>query len=118
MNHDRIVSVDCNKTTFQFFAKVLYKTLIVTQPVGSPASITMSPSMSDVRGVCSGGFSTRALPAARAWAILKQESMKGKFQGVIAATTPTGSYLKFKPFEWKQKFRSQTGSLRYFLYAK
>jgi hypothetical protein len=35
-------------------------------------------------------LSTTVLPAARAGAIFQDESRKGKFQGTMAPTTPTG----------------------------
>src|SRR3546814_3247294 len=41
-------------------------------------------------GVCVAGLQTTVQPAASAGAILRPSIADGKFQGVIAATTPTG----------------------------
>jgi hypothetical protein len=42
-------------------------------------------------GECSEGLITTVQPAARAGATFQVISSSGEFQGVIAATTPTGS---------------------------
>jgi hypothetical protein len=44
-----------------------------------------------VIGVCSAAFSTTVQPAANAGAIFQHAINRGKFQGMICATTPTGS---------------------------
>ena len=44
-------------------------------------------------GVCSAGFSTIVQPAARAGADLRAGIAAGKFQGVMPAVTPTGSFV-------------------------
>jgi len=44
-----------------------------------------------VIGVCGAGLTTTVLPSARAGAITLMPSTNGKFHGVIAATTPTGT---------------------------
>ncbi len=44
-----------------------------------------------LQGVSGAGLSTTVLPAASAGVIFERFSMKGKFHGVIAPTTPTGS---------------------------
>ena len=44
-------------------------------------------------GVADEGRSTTVQPAARAGAILRAIMEDGKFQGVIAPTTPTGSLV-------------------------
>ncbi len=41
-------------------------------------------------GVCEAGLQTNVQPAARAGAAFRVIIAEGKFQGVIAATTPTG----------------------------
>jgi hypothetical protein len=43
-------------------------------------------------GVCSAGFRTMALPAARAGQIFHAAMRIGKFQGMIWPTTPSGSW--------------------------
>ena len=60
-------------------------------PAGTPASSASNASASDVRGVSSAGLATTVQPAASAGAILRAIIAAGKFQGVIAATTPTPS---------------------------
>ena len=63
-------------------------------PSGKPASRVMSASIEAVRGAHSGGFSTTALPAARAGATRHVASMSGAFHGVITTVTPAGSQAK------------------------
>ncbi len=62
-------------------------------PGGTPASSARATSASEVRGVSSAGLQTTVQPAARAGAILRAIIAAGKFQGVMAATTPTGSLM-------------------------
>ena len=62
-------------------------------PFGRPASIASSPSRVQVPGACSAGFSTTVLPNANAGATFQVANISGKFHGLIAAATPTGSYL-------------------------
>src|SRR5437867_9929842 len=59
-------------------------------PGGSPASSAMPAMASAVSGVAGDGFRTMLHPAARAGAILRVTIVAGKFQGVTAATGPTG----------------------------
>ena len=59
-------------------------------PGGSPASNASCPSSRAEAGESSEGLSTTVLPAASAGPIFKAALMTGKFQGVIAATTPRG----------------------------
>ena len=51
----------------------------------------MRSSSTAVSGVSSAGFSTTVLPAASAGATFHDAIVSGKFQGVISATTPSGS---------------------------
>ena len=60
-------------------------------PAGSPTSTAISPSASAVSGVWLAGFRMTVLPQASAGATFHAASSSGKFQGTIAATTPTGS---------------------------
>ncbi len=60
-------------------------------PAGKPASSARRTSASEVSGVSSAGLATTVQPAASAGAILRAIIAAGKFHGVIAATTPTGS---------------------------
>ena len=56
-----------------------------------PASSASSPSRIAVIGVADAGLRTRVLPAARAGATFHAAIISGKFHGMIAPTTPTGS---------------------------
>ncbi len=58
---------------------------------GNPASRSSSAKARPVRGVFSDGLSTTAQPAATAGASLTTTWFSGRLNGVIAATTPTGS---------------------------
>ena len=55
-----------------------------------PAELMSSIVRCVARGVVEAGFSTTVHPAARAGQTLFAISVSGKFQGVIATTTPTG----------------------------
>ena len=61
-------------------------------PGGTPASSASLTNASEVSGVSSAGLQTTVQPAASAGAILRAIIAAGKFHGVIAATTPTGSF--------------------------
>lgn len=60
-------------------------------PGGTPASCVSRTSAREVSGVSSAGLQTTVQPAASAGAILRAIIAAGKFHGVMAATTPTGS---------------------------
>ena len=60
-------------------------------PGGRPASARSSANISAVSGVTEAGFRTTAFPIASAGAIFHIAWRRGKFHGVIAPTTPTGS---------------------------
>ncbi|CSI50106.1 Uncharacterised protein [Vibrio cholerae] len=60
------------------------------KPSGIPACCARSAKAKAVNGVSGAGFKTTAQPAAKAGAHLRVIMAAGKFQGVIAATTPTG----------------------------
>ena len=61
-------------------------------PGGAPASANSSAiSSAPVSGVSGAGFRTTVLPSASAGATTRKPSTTGKFHGVIAATTPTGT---------------------------
>ena len=62
-------------------------------PGGSPASSAERGDGERDRGVCSAGLSTIVQPAASAGADLRVGIAAGKFQGVIPAVTPTGSFV-------------------------
>ena len=57
-------------------------------PGGTPASTASCASSTVENGVSSDGLSTMALPAASAGPAFHDAMLSGKFQGVIAATTP------------------------------
>ena len=61
-------------------------------PAGAPASANSSEIRSaPVSGVSGAGLRMTVLPSASAGAITRKPSTIGKFQGVIAATTPIGT---------------------------
>jgi len=60
-------------------------------PGGSRSAIT-SITLRMEAGVCSAGLSTTQFPAARAGASFHAAIKIGKFQGMIWATTPSGSW--------------------------
>ncbi len=62
-------------------------------PGGRPASSPSCATASAESGVCSAGFSTIVQPAASAGAALRVTIAAGKFQGVMPAVTPTGSFV-------------------------
>ena len=63
----------------------------LTTPGGNPASWTSFASARVETGVWSLGLTTTVHPAASAGASFQLSSISGEFQGVMAATTPTGS---------------------------
>ena len=58
---------------------------------GAPASSRTCSSICDETGTLSDGFQMTALPYASAGASFHAGMASGKFQGVIAAMTPTGT---------------------------
>ena len=64
-------------------------TTLIT-PSGTPAWAQISASTVAVMGVHSAGFRTTVFPMARAGASLALRSSRGRFQGLIRPTTPTG----------------------------
>ncbi len=65
---------------------------MLSTPAGTPASSASLTKASDVSGVSSAGLQITVHPAASAGAILRAIIAAGKFHGVMAATTPTGSF--------------------------
>ena len=63
----------------------------LSTPAGRPARWTMSASAHGDAGTSSAGLKTTQLPNASAGAIFHAGIASGKFHGVIAATTPSGS---------------------------
>ena len=57
---------------------------------GTPASCSRATMAAAVSGVCSAGLASTVLPAARAAATCPQKMASGKFQGLMASTTPSG----------------------------
>ena len=66
--------------------------MIFTTPAGSLACWQSSARNRAERGVSGAGFPINVQPAAKAAAILRVSIAIGKFQGVIAATTPIGCF--------------------------
>ena len=64
---------------------------MLSTPVGSPARCTISASAQGEAGTSSAGLNTTQFPYASAGAIFQAGMASGKFHGVMAATTPTGS---------------------------
>lgn len=64
-------------------------------PGGKPASLMRDPMKRAERGVCSAGFKMPTQPVARRGPHFQAIMSNGKFQGIIWAQTPTGSYLKY-----------------------
>ncbi len=60
-------------------------------PAGTPAWLASQANAKAEKGVSSEGFNTTVQPAASAGPTLRVIMAAGKFQGVMAATTPTGS---------------------------
>ncbi len=70
----------------------LASSVVITEkaPFGTPARSASTASARAESGVCAAGFSTMVQPAASAGPTLRVIMPLGKFQGVIAAQTPTG----------------------------
>src|SRR5215469_6289778 len=62
-------------------------------PLGTPARSANSHNAKAENGVAVAGFSTIVQPAAKAGPALRVIIAAGKFHGVIAAHTPTGSFV-------------------------
>lgn len=62
-------------------------------PAGMPACSARAASASAHRGVSAAGLMTMVQPAASAGPALRVIMAMGKFQGVMAATTPTGCLM-------------------------
>ena len=63
----------------------------LTTPSGMPASRHSSPRRSAESGVSSAGLSTTVLPQASAGPSFQLAMLRGKFQGTMVPTTPSGS---------------------------
>ncbi len=63
-----------------------------TTPAGTPASAKARTSAAAAAGVSSGALTMIEQPVASAAEILRTAWLIGKFQGVKAATGPTGSF--------------------------
>ena len=69
---------------------------IFNTPAGSFASSAISANANAVSGVISEGFRIMEQPAANAGATFHAAISMGKFQGMIAAATPIGSFIAFE----------------------
>ena len=65
----------------------------LSTPGGTPASTRISASSTADPEAAVAGFQTTGLPQARAGASFQAGIASGKFQGVSAQTTPTGSAI-------------------------
>jgi len=63
-----------------------------TTPGGTPASNISSPRRNGVSGASSAGLRMIVQPVANAGPIFHTEAPNGPFHGMIAPTTPTGSF--------------------------
>ena len=70
-----------------------YPVTTLKTPAGSPARSPSSASASAEKGVAVAGLTTIVQPAASAGPALRVIMAAGKFHGVIAAQTPTGSLV-------------------------
>ena len=61
-------------------------------PAGNPASSAMRSYSNPIWGVISDDFRTTVLPAAGAGASFCASSVSGEFHGLMAATTPIGTW--------------------------
>ena len=61
-------------------------------PSGIPAARANSANRRAVSGVISAGLTTMVLPVAKAGPIFHEAMAMGKFHGMMAATTPSGSW--------------------------
>ena len=75
----------------------------LTTPGGTPASRRTSASSVTVAGVSGAGLTTTVHPAASAIEIFQAAICSGKFHGITAATTPTGS--------WRRRFVLGAGTV-------
>ncbi|MNT76738.1 hypothetical protein D3C72_2157790 [compost metagenome] len=66
--------------------------ITLSRPAGIPARSARAARARAENGVCGAGLSTMAQPAARAGPALRVIMALGKFHGVMAAVTPTGSF--------------------------
>ena len=64
--------------------------MTLTTPAGTPASSMQRTTSSAVSGVAEAGLTIIVQPAASAGPSLRVIIAAGKFQGVMAAVTPTG----------------------------
>ncbi len=78
-----------------------------TTPAGMSVSsaITRPRNVAD-HGVSGAGFRTTVLPAASAGPSFARFKLSGKFQGVIAPTTPTASRTTTRRWAWPKTSRS------------
>ena len=72
--------------------------MTLSTPGGRPASSAASPSTVASSGVNGLGRSTTVHPVTSAGTTFHRFVVNGKFDGVIAATTPTGSYRRIDTF--------------------
>ena len=70
------------------------KPLTTLSTPGGKRSAISSRSTRMAAGVCSAGLSTTQLPAAKAGATFQAAMSRGKFQGMIWPTTPSGSWKR------------------------
>src|SRR3954447_724749 len=66
---------------------------MLTTPLGKPTSSASAPQARPEYGVCEAGLTTAVQPAASAGPSLRASIEDGKFHGVMAAMTPTGSFV-------------------------
>ena len=69
-----------------------------------PGVRNSSPSRSGVSGASSAGFSTTVQPVASAGPIFQMQAPSGPFQGMIAPTTPIGSFKVYEKYSPGSEF--------------
>jgi hypothetical protein len=68
----------------------------LTTPGGTPASSANSPRRSGLKGASSAGLRITVQPVASAGPIFQIEAPSGPFHGMMAPTTPTGSFSVYE----------------------
>ena len=83
---------------------------MLTTPAGmSVCSAISRPMRVAVHGVSGAGLMTMVLPVARAWPSLPRMISMGKFHGMMAPTTPTGSFTTRSQLGWPKALLSGSG---------
>ncbi len=88
-------------------------TILMTPGGMSVRSAMMRPILVAFHGVSGAGLSTHVLPIARMGPILLRMISRGKFQGVMTPTTPTGSFQTSRVVRLPMPKASLSGRVRF-----